>query len=426
MKPNCGRARGQVLVVVLVILIIISTLVPLMVFYTQREAIWTAKQARNTTAFHLAEAGTEKAYLAISRSTQTWVNLQAGTLLDNYQFDTAFTDISGGQYAISITSGPEEQQATIISVGRDSLNRETRALKVIYTNSPLGGTAIYSSGGAQIDGGVEVEWGAVVSPGTVAADSRASPQFWSAAGITSYDTDASPPNCDSPNCCQWHAYATNIPPAPLIDLSFYKSSATAQSGCPTGGTPAGSCYYNGSVSWTSETITGGKTVYIDGNLTVGSPGIAIEGNLVVMGNLTTTSGNFGKGNYDFKVPQDAWKQYCNNWSYYRTTFDGSAPASFPGLNSDYESSASLTYNPTGSKTAVKGLLYVQGSFSVGGGGGGSEINGVMYVLGSSTMTTNSAVTLYYNADAAKGMQTTQVILSRQSWQDVLYPWPSGL
>lgn len=434
-KERAAESRGQVLAIAIVILLIISTMVPLMVFYVQREAVWTAKQAANTAAFHLAEAGTEKAYLVLSISTLTWVNLQNGQQLANYKFDKAYTDLAGGSYTISITSGPGVQQATVISIGRDPLRRETRALKVVYSNSPLGGIAIYSGAGAQLGGQVQVEWGAVVSPQSVNTDSRAHPQFWSASSLVSFDTDPNLPNCDGPDCCQWHAYAANIPPNPIIDLSFYKSSATYATGCPAGGVncqPAGNttcCYYNTDQTWGGGgglTIGGGKTVYIDGNLTLNSPGLDHVGNLIVMGNLSTTSGNFGKGDYNFTVPRDAWKQYCHDWSFYKTTFDGGASAAFPGLNSSYQSSASLTYNPTGNKTAVVGLLYVQGSFSVGGGGGGSEIYGVMYVLGTSTMTSNSSVTLYYNKEASSAIQTSQIVLSRQSWQDVLYDWPAGL
>lgn len=425
-------ARGQVLALVIVILLVVSTLVPLLVFYTQREANWTAKQASNTYAFHLAEAGIEKAYLALSLSTQTWVNLQAGTLLTNYKFDKVYSDLSGGTYAVSITSGPGVQQATVISIGRDTLKRETRAIKAVYSNSPLGGIAIYSGAGAKVDNKVTVEWGSVVSPQNLTLTGAATtthPQFHSAGSIDVFNTNPNSINCDQPNCCQWHTFSKNIPASPLIDLNLYKSSATAQTGCPTG-TPtaasptATSCYYPGTQSWSNATVSGGQSIYIDGNLNLSSPGIDIIGNLIVMGNLTTTSGNWGKGNHDMTIPQDAWKQYCNDWTYYRTTFDGAAAATFPGLNSSYLSATTLTYNSK--KLAVMGLLYVQGSMSVGTGNGGSDINGVMYVVNTTTMAANSAVTLFYNQSASSAIQTTQIVLSRSSWQDVLYQWPAAL
>jgi hypothetical protein len=42
------------------------------------------------------------------------------------------------------------------------------------------------------------------------------------------------------------------------------------------------------------------------------------------------------------------------------------------------------------------------------------------------MTANSTVTLYYNQAAANGLQLSQILLTRTSWQDYLYPWPSNL
>ncbi|MBI5631454.1 MAG: hypothetical protein HY921_11285 [Elusimicrobia bacterium] len=423
---NCVGSQGQALAIVVIILLVTSIMVPLMVFYTQREALWTAKQSANTSAFHMAEAGIEKGYLAVTQSTVTWANLQNGTLISNYKFDKAFTDLGGGSYAISITSGPAVQQCTIISIGRDTRGREVRAIKAVYSNSPLGGFAVYSGAGLKVDNKVTVEWGAAVSPQSITltgANTTTYPQFWSAGSIDVFDTNPNPPNCDGPSCCQWHTYSTNIPPAPTIDLDFYKSSATAQTGCPAGGSPSGSCYYSGNTSFSGVTDTGGKTLYIDGNLTVGSPGIDIIGNLIVMGTFSTGNGVWGNGNHSMAVPQTAWKQYCKNWAHYQT-FDGSAPSAFPGLNSSYTSAASLT--SSSNKLAVKGLLYVQENLSVGTGNGNTDVNGVMYILGSSTMSANSSVTLYYDEETGRNMKTTNVLLTRQSWQDVLYSWPSAL
>ncbi|MDE2492090.1 MAG: hypothetical protein KGM24_14675 [Elusimicrobia bacterium] len=422
--------RGQVLPIVVIAMMVLMVLVPLMVFYTQTESRWSVKQAASTRAFHLAESGIEKGYLAISESTNVWTDLQSGTVPADYRFDKEYSDIDGGTYAISISSGPGTQQATILSVGRDSKGREVRAIEATYSNSPLSGVAIYAGKGAQIGNGVNVEWGAILSPNTIDAASRNHPQFWSATSIISKDTNPDPPNCDSPNCCQWHAYQTNLPPAPSIDLDFYKSSATASS-CPTGNpnkypsgaSPAGSCYWPTDVTFKSVTGTG-QTVYVNGNLTIQSPGIYIQGNLLVTGNVILPNGVWGNGSATMGVPSDAWKQYCNDWSYYKTNFDTAAPAAFPGLASSYAPTG-LTY--PSSKLSVNGLLYVGGNFNDGGGGGGnSDVYGALYALGSSTETANSPVNFYFNADAASNIKTTSIILTRTSWRDSTVGWPSGL
>jgi len=416
--------KGQILPGAIAMLTILAVMVPAIILWVQRENVFASKQSRNTTAFHLAEAAAEKAYLYISMSTTTWVSIQNGNSQADYRFDKRYTDIAGGDYTISITSGPGAQQVTIITVGRDKYGKESRALKVIYSNSILGDTAIFAGQGVQIGGGVEVEWGAVMSPYTINADSALSPQFWSASQITTKDTSANPPNCDSPGCCQWHAYQANLPSPPSIDFDFYRTSAAATTGCPAGGTPAGSCYYAGNVdNWNNTTA--GKTIFIEGYLDVKSPGMFHTGTMIVMGNVLLPNGVWGKGNVTMSVPNQAWKQYCNNWAYYKANFDPtSVYTAFPGLNTVY---APTGLTKTSSKIAVNGFLYVGGNFNNGGGGGGnSDVYGVLYSVGTTTMTAASPVTFYYNGNATTNLVTTNISLTRFSWQDELRAWPSGL
>ena len=263
-----------------------------------------------------------------------------------------------------------------------------------------------------IDGNVDVQWGAVVSPGQIAADNRMFPQFWAAGPILTKDTDPNPPNCDGPNCCQWHSFQPSLPPAPSIDVAAYRSSAAAS------GT-----YHAGSVTWTNFTDRTGRTHFIEGNLTIGSPGIDVVGNVFVMGNVTTASGNFGRGNYHMVVPPKAWRQYCNDWGEYQS-FDAGAPASFPGLASTYAPAPGLTHYTN--KLALRGIMYVGGNMNIGGGGGTTVINGVLVVQGQTTLTSGSHVTLYYDNDVSDDLITLQPKLTRLSWRAVLAGWPSGL
>jgi hypothetical protein len=423
---SLGR-RGQILPGAIAMLVILAIMVPAIILWVQRENVFASKQSRNTTAFHLAEAGAEKAYLYISMSTTTWVAIQAGTAQTDYKFDKRYTDIEGGDYTISITSGPLTQQATIITIGRDKYGRESRALRVVYSNSILGDTAIFAGQGVQIGGGVDVEWGAVLSPYTIDANSKNHPQFWSASQITTKDTSANPPNCDSPSCCQWHSYQANLPSPPAIDFDFYRTSAAATSGCPThaGATtavPAGSCYYPGSVTNWDDT-TAGKTIFVEGDLTVKSNGMFHTGTMIVMGNVNLPNGVWGTGNVTMSVPTKAWKQYCNDWTFYHDNYD-STLAAFPGLTSAY---APTGLTKASTKVAVNGFLYVGGNFNNGGGGGGnSDIYGVLYAVGTTTMTAASPVTFYYNGNATTNLVTTNVSLTRTSWQDEVRGWPAGL
>lgn len=416
--------KGQMLPGAVAILTVLAIMIPAIVLWVQRESVFASKQSRNTTAFHLAEAGVEKAYLYVSLSTVTWNQIQAGTAQTDYKFDKKYTDLEGGSYTINIGSGPGTQQVTIHTIGRDKYGQETRALKVIYSNTVLGDTAIFAGQGVKISGGANVHWGAVMSPNNIDATGRSFPQFWSASQIVGKDTSANPPNCDSPGCCQWHAFQTNLPATPAIDFDFYRTSAAATTGCPAGGTPAGSCYYAGNVSGWNNT-TSGKTIFIEGDLSVSSPGMFHTGTMIVMGNINLPNGVWGKGNVNMMMPTNAWKQYCNAWTTY-TGYgnDSTAPAAFPGINSTYAANVSAI---SSSKIAVNGFLYVGGNFNNGGGGGGnSDVYGVLYAIGTSTLSASSPVDFYYNGTAANGIITTNVSLTRQSWQDVRLGWPSGL
>ena len=444
--PACAGAtknrKGQVLVVVLMVLTVLSILVPVMVMFVQQEAKWSTRQTNTTVAFHQAEAGTEKALLAMTISTATWVSIQKCTFgggnpcsPSGFSFDQVYSDIGGGSYAVYITSGPSSEQATIYSVGRDFKKGEVRSLKVIYSNAPLGNVAIYAGNGILVSGGVTVEWGAIITPVSIdfGTTMPTYPQAYSAGAIAPA-ASALPPRCDSPNCVQWHSYYPNIPPSPAIDLTTYKSSAQATS-----------TYYSGNQTWENATAnpanqyvnpyntvpytsTAGYTTYIDGNLYVNSSDkmTNYKGTLIVMGTFSTANGSWGDGCATMVLPQKAWMQYGNNWAHYDFN-DATKPASFPGVNSSYLSPSGTTYtNCPPNKTALSGFMYVQGDFVTGGGGGSTDVYGSLYVVGTSSATSNSGVTVYYNDGAVNDLQTTQVLLSRTWWQDVVMQWPSGL
>lgn len=413
------KDRGQLMAAVLMLLVIMATLIPIMVMYTMREAKWTVAQSQNTTAFHVAEAASEKAYNALTISTMTWVNLMKGTPPPGYMMDAAYADINGGTYAIGITSGPASQQATVVTVARDSLKKETRAIKVVYVNSPLGNIAILGGNGVTFTGvNMEVEWGAIMSPQSITTGGRLHPQYWSAASIDMDTNGATPPNCDQPNCRQWHSYSQNIPPLPTIDFAFYKSSAQASGAGPGG---CGNHYQTTDPGNWNCTDTSGKPYYFDSNLTFN--GGHIIGSVIVMGNFDSGNGNLGGGAETVPMPNTAWKQYGNDWAYYLSNYDASppAPAAFPGLNNTYQSNRTANISPV-----FHGLLYINGNFIGPNGGGNTDLAyGVVYVKGTVTLNSNSHVKVYYGADAQNALQTTQILLTRTSWQDTIQSWPSG-
>ncbi|HVE12280.1 MAG TPA: hypothetical protein VNI01_02695 [Elusimicrobiota bacterium] len=415
-----SNSDGQILPLVLVLLLVISTLVPVMVYYTQYESRWTAKESQSTRAFHLAEAGIEKGYLILTQSTGTWVALQnQGTQITGFKFDRSYTDLNGGSYTVGISSGPQSQQATIVSIGIDALHKELRGVQAIYSNAPISGVSVYGASGVDVSGNnLTVEWGSVMSPNTITPNGSNHPSYWSSSGITGLDTDASPPNCDSPNCWWWHSYYAGIPPAPVLDFNAYQSSAV------TSGTgPCGSYYVNGNKDGTCSDSSG-KVYYVTGNWTnFDGP---IVGTVIILGNLTTGNGVMHGTDETPVIPQKAWKEYCNDWSFFNSTYYNTGYSQCPGIYSSYTTPASATY-AAGISPVVLGMLYVGGDFTGPTGGGNSDIvHGVLYVKGQVYLNSNSHCKVWYNNDVANNMLTVNMYLVRTSWKDVLRTWPTGL
>ncbi len=415
------KKKGQLLVVTLLLLLILATIIPVMVLYVQSEARWSVKQGQNTNAFQLAEAAVDRGYQKITESTTTWGSVQAGQQLSGFHLDTAYTDLSGGSYAISVTSGPGLQTATIIGIGRDKNLKEVRALQVIFTNSLVSGnTGIAAANGVLMSGSnVEVEWGSIMSPKSITIGSKVHPSYWSAGSIDLDANGPTPPNCDAPSCWWWHSYNSQIPPIPSIDFGFYQSSAAA-----SGTSPCGKAYYiNGSTSGGCSDHTG-HSFYITGNWT--SFDGDIVGNVIVLGNLSFRNGSLSTlSSYPATVPPQAWQQYCHDWGSYQA-YDANAngkPPCFGSLNNTYRAS-NVTYAVS---PAVHGLMYIGGNLTLPNGGGNSDIlHGVIIVQGTADITTNSHGHIYYDPAFASNIQTTIILLSRQSWKDIVQPWPGGL
>lgn len=447
--------KGVLLVGVIVLMLVVAIIVPAMVLYVQNETRWSMKAARNMTAFQLAEAGIDKGMRKISESTTTWVNGQNGNFPAGFKWDTAYSDlgITGGSYAISITSGPEGEEVTIISIGRYKLSystEEVRAIHAVYANAPMGDTAVRGQSTVSIGGSnTSVHWGAVVSPQAITVNTSAGsegkwPQYWSAAGIT-MDTDGpGGVNCDHPsqtapplaaglgNCWQWHSYEQNIPPAPNFDPGFYQSSAAATLTEFTGNQTWGTGACSGSNRCCNVTdCDDGHVYYVGGNLNVTGQ-IYVKGTLFVTGNLSLPNGNAGLGSINTPLPKSAWLQYANSWATYTTKKDDDSPAvlwdttpppaSFPGINAKYKPTPK---NVQLDQVMVQGFLYVGGNLTQSGGAGQSVIVGALYVVGTVTVSPNNFF-VYYSDEAGSQIKSTTVILSRKSWKDVLLQFPSGI
>jgi hypothetical protein len=382
---------GQVIIGAIVLLVILAILIPGLISYIQNEAKWTVKEQRTTRAFQLAESAVERGFQKIIQSTGVWNTLQSGGVLAGYNFDQTYTDLAGGVYEIKIIQGPGTQAATITGVAKDTSNKEIRSVRAIFSNS-ASNAAIYAEGGITLTSNPGVEWGPVVSPAAITT-SQAHPRFYSASNIIGKDLNGPvPPNSDN---TQWWSYHSNLPPAPLVDLQAYLSSATAQ----------GHVFSGGNIS--NGNMTG--TYWYNGDVTF-KPHNFLVGNLIIMGNFTL-QGNAANGAYTADIPPNAWKEYGNDWAYYRTNYDPSAPATFPGINGSYTPGA-IT-EPL-DKIVVHGFMYVRDSFSITGGGN-CAVHGNLYV-GDASSLDGSHVKVYY--DDTITIMTKNVSLGRSSWEEV--------
>jgi Tfp pilus assembly protein PilX len=401
-------SKGQIVIGAIVLLVVLALLVPALVVYIQNEGKWTVKEEQSTRAFQLAETAVERGFQEIITSSSVWARIQASDIPDGYHFDQTYTDSVQGSYEIRIQQGPGSQAATITGVAKDTSNKEVRAVKAVYSNS-ASNAAMFVAGGVTLQSNPGVEWGPVMSPTTIDT-SQAHPRFYSAGSVTLDTNGATPPNSDNK---QWWSYYANLPPAPQVDTAAYLSSATAQ-GAATHVLVAGSYSIKQDICQNSSSCTG--VYYISGNATLKTPSAWVsQGAIIVMGNLTV-NGSAGNGSMTATLPSNAWREYGNDWTTYRTTYDSGAPATFPGVNGSYTSpsACSPASGCSISNVLVHGFLYVAGTFDINGGGN-SNIVGSMYVGNSSTLD-GSHVKLYY--DSATTVLTKNVSLGRASWQEI--------
>ncbi|MGD9641910.1 MAG: hypothetical protein AB7V08_04130 [Elusimicrobiales bacterium] len=428
MKKN----KGQLLVGAMILIAVLAIIIPVMVMYVQNEAKWSVKQGQSTNAFQLAEGALDRGFQKVIESTQSWKEIQAGQALPGMSFDTSFADLDGGTYAVSVTSGPETGEVTIVGVGRDKMGRETRSLKAVYANSLMSDISIAAAEGITMSGNnIQVEWGGVSSPLTVNIEDKNHPSYWSAANVTGDGTrgdknGSAPPNCDSPNCWWWHSYYADLSPIPDIDFEAYKSSAIA-----AGNDPCGNPYYKNG-SWTKSTFnkcisSDNRTYYVTGNWSDFGFKSAFVGNIIVRGNLSFSNGNqYTVASYNAAVPPAAWKQYCNDWDYYHDNYDSSVDPSDPcfgDINNSYRASGKFkNISP-----AIRGFLYVGGNLDLPNGGGSSDLlHGAIIINGIADINSNSNCKIYYDPDVASNILTTKINLVRKSWEGLTTQWPAAL
>lgn len=426
LRFSARSRRGQILAGVVLVVMVLLIIVPAMVMWVREESRSSVKDRKSTVAFNLAEAGADRAYWKLKSSTTTWANARLGVPLAGYNFDQTYTDVPGGAYRISISSGPNPDQVTIIAEGRDSQSKEKRSIRVRYTNSAIPGGLI---SGAMIDMGGSniVHWGPGLAMGNITLSGTSAlryfPRKLSKQVVTGTvgnprDTNGlTPPNTD--NLEWWSSY--DVPELPIFDFAALRSSASAtgtlncDGSCPASGSctiPCGSACVNCSVGniYNDTRKLSDYVWYWDNNLSAtGKNGI--KGTVIIRGNYSVS----GTDQYNpaaVHVPAAAWKEYQQ--------FDTASTNQYPG-DTGYHTNAA-TYDigscgvtcegsASGSDVGLYGFMYVGGTINMTGD---SDVYGAVWVQSGWSGAGN--VMIFYN-DTLQ-LPQLNVTLSRDSWEEV--------
>ncbi|PKM98539.1 MAG: hypothetical protein CVU79_02620 [Elusimicrobia bacterium HGW-Elusimicrobia-3] len=426
-KTLSPRRAGQMAIsMVISILLFLMLMFPVMDLFVQNEGRWSVKEKKSTTAFHLAEAGVDRARWKLLESDDMWIMTGTGTIA-GYNFDQVYSAESGGTYTIQITSHPVDADMRVVeSVGRDRTGAQLRRIRAVLRNDNAADFATRAANMVSNTGGNDhIEWGPVISGNSIDATGRTFPRYYSAGHVTPQDGGSTSASTD--NVYWWSYY--EIPQFPKIKFSTYLSSAQA-SDLALGGAPNGcgngnsSTYYHiGNAEFKGCNDTSNRTYYITGDVTFqsGGGGNFIRGTMIMLGNFIISGSGGADGNYDAKVPPEAWKEYGNNWAHYQA-FDAAAPATWAAAVSGNYVANNLEYELD--NVLIHGFAYTGGSQGLQGGGN-CNINGVLLSNQDATMGT-STMGIYYDDNVARDILIQGVNIKLHSWYEVKAEWPSGL
>ncbi|MBL8023169.1 MAG: hypothetical protein JNK54_02650 [Elusimicrobia bacterium] len=413
------KPTGNALVMVVVILAVLMILVPGFVQFITSDTRLTVKANNSTRAFQLAESALERGFQTLTMSTATLALVSSGTAVAGYNFDVTYSEPNVGEYQIRLAS---QTASTILitGVGRTTADGAVRAVRAEYARLGDLNNSITAEGIVGMGGSTEVEWGSVLSRTGIATSGRNHPRFYSVGSVTPQDGNGSaPPNTDN---VQWWSYKTDLPPNPTLDLPYYQVQSQADGATISA---CGSTFYKVGDSSFKGCKNGGSpqtgTWFVTGNASFkpGSGGNIMEGVLIALGYVEIQGNGGSSRTMTVPVPPKAWKEYGNDWNYYRSNFDGAAPGSYAAaVAADYTASTTKTID----NILFSGLFYAGGGLQFTGSGN-SSVYAAAIVQGAPALGSNH--TFYFNPDAAVAAKTTNRSIQRISWRDVACTWETG-
>ncbi len=469
--------RGQVLVGVILLLLVLLIMVPALVQWTQIDTKASVQNAKTNIAFNLAQAAVERGMWKAKSSTGTWQAIVAGHPPVGYNFDSTYNDVPGGTYRIKITD-IGVSSVTIVGEGRDNQTQQTRAVSAVFQNQSIY-SPLMASQGVNWNAAMCPMWGPIMSQGNIflvddPTAGRYFPRKYAKGVVISNDSvnyprDTNgllPPNTDN---VEWWSDYQYVPELPILDFATLRADANETHtlnvyGCAKSATytvPGTSYTAVGHAPWDTRgncTNIGSHTIhfassfnhpagaefavssvtwYYDGDLILGgntyprafyptqTQAIGLWGSLIVRGNLTLDA----TGDYDYtgNVPVNAWAEMSRLT---KTTNDTASAGQYPADNglhktkltwrfgtdsSNFPGSASTGWVNT---VGIRGFTYVGGNLTITNNGF-MDFNGAVWVNGSVTSSgagVNSFCGVYF--DDTLTLPTLNVVLIRQSWKEV--------
>ncbi|PIR19263.1 MAG: hypothetical protein COV48_02955 [Elusimicrobia bacterium CG11_big_fil_rev_8_21_14_0_20_64_6] len=440
MKTN--EEKGFALVGAIVLALCLVILTTALVLWVQQESRVAVKHGKSTRAFHLAEAAIDRGRWKLQESNAQWTSSGLGTVIMGYNFDKAHKDITGGQYAIKITSHPSNADQRIIEgTGRDDSTMEVRTLYAVAERQTLD-AAIWSGGEVELKKNSEVHWGPVKSQTDIELEASQAaarfPRMYSRGKIELIDANPAPPNTDNK---QYWAYF-DVPPRPIIDFNALKSSAQSN------GTyfPEGDTWqdaYPGSPNFDCDKppCKGNEAVflpkiddnliwYFDGDFKL-KKGTFLQGVVIVMGEFKIEGDLECKGYYSVTPPPaNAWMEYKN----LNGTGDTSAANEWyadAGGGPPSAVSPTFTFMSAGSPAkkdgiakgvCFKGFVYAQEEFEIKKE---TIVHGMIIVEKDEVENSKSTI-VFYDPGSATNVAISKTTVSIVEWQEQPGSWPGGL
>lgn len=455
-RSQQGVALGMALAIIFVVLV----LLPAIVIWIQQDTKMSVKDQKSALAFNLAEAGIDRGMWKLRSSTETFAVASSGTVIAGYDFDTVYSDISGGRYRIKFSSGPNTKEVTVLAEGRDLASQQVRAIRAVFKNNPVPGGLIT---GGMVDwrNAFSAHWGPILAHGDITiSDSNAAQDYFPrkysrqvvSSNSSSYSRDTNgldPPNTDNQEW--WSDYP--VPELPVLNFESLENSAKATltrnivgcsktlangwdggawptncngSKCPAGGDH--SCHFQNTYrhplsqknyvwywdqSFSQVQFTGGSKA---------TEGNGLYGTVIVRGTLINQAED--GLTYTGTVPTNAWQEYTK---ISKTAGDTAASNEYPGdagyqkVNSSGFKFGTDTWTggqnpPAGSDTdiGIRGFLYVGGDLEINDS---TDIHGAVWVVGNVNKATGKKVIIFY--DDTIDIPTLNMVLTRSSWNEVI-------